>query len=232
MKNGKNGYILWDVDTQNDFFDSKFTYQGRTYDPKLGVPEAGSIRPNLQKLIHYAITKPGWRVMGTVDAHTEADKKHLSKWPKHCMKDTPGQLKIEETRLEDTIFIGMEDLSERLLEKYVVEDKGAVYFEKHERPQDTDPDACNSAAVNPNVAKALKKINPKLITVTGVALGYCVKEAVNYFLDLGYKVALVTDAIKEFSPDELTLYADWKNHGAILVHTRDVLAGKLEELVK
>lgn len=231
--------VIWDVDTQNDFFDSDFEYEGKVYKPQLGVPGAGSIRSNLKELLTYASSNPNYRIMGSVDAHTDADVKHFAKWPKHCKIGTPGQLKIEETNLENTGYVPMEKLSDDRLGDLIYEyqgpydeRQGPLYFEKSERKEDLDPDACNSARVNPNVAPILEKLEPKVIAVCGVALGYCVKEAVEYFLELGYKVALVTDAIKEFSADELALYSDWKARGAYLVHTRDVLAGKLEELVK
>lgn len=228
-----NEYILWDVDTQNDFFDREFEYEGKWFKPALPVPESGDIRPNLAKLISNAKIMPGWRIMGSVDAHTEDDVRHIKKWGKHCMKETLGQTKIYETYpAHGAEYIPAEKIQKEELEEIIQRKTTPVYFEKHERPQDEDPDACNSVRVNANVEEALKIAKPKVIAVAGVVLGYCVKGAVDYFLDLGYKVALVTDAIKEFSPDELTLYADWKKRGAVLVHTRDVLQGKLEELVK
>lgn len=102
-----------------------------------------------------------------------------------------------------------------------------LFFEKGERPEDTDPNACNSCRVNPNVGPMLSLIAPKTIVICGLALGYCVKEARDYFKELGYKVALVTDAIKEFSAEELALYGKWHSEGDTLVHLRDVLEGKL-----
>lgn len=248
-----NPIVLWNVDAQNDFFDAPFDdagekvswelprfsrpsatkpVSGKIYDPGLAVPGSDYIRPHLQSLHEYAQKTPDWRVMGSMDNHTEADVKHLGKWPKHCMKGTPGQYLIEEIRTGKEGWIPLEALSADELEKRIRGASGSVYFEKHERPEDTDPDACNSCRVNPNVAPALTLLQPKVIALTGVALGYCIKEARDYFKELGYKVALVTDAIKEFSADELSLYGTWKEEGDLLVHTSDVLAGRLEELLK
>lgn len=223
--------IVWDVDTQQDFFDSEFVEHERVYKPALAVPGAGAMRQNMHDILSYASNREGYRIMGSVDAHTYKDKKHFEKWPVHCRKETPGQLKIPETRLAGTKFIPMDALTDEDLEAQVVNYSGPVYFEKRERPTDTDADACNSCRVNENVAPALEAVEPGVIAVTGVVLGYCVKEAVDYFLELGYKVAIVTDAVKEFAADELALYAGWKNRGVMLLHTRDVLAGKLEVML-
>ena len=235
--------IIWDVDTQNDFFDVRFEddksepigehprdhypiYQ--EIEPKLPVPDARTVTDNLVKLLMLE-EKPGYRVMGSVDAHVGTEE-HCKKWPAHCIRGTVGQEKIVPPLFRARRYISMEHWTNESLD-VLVESRRALYFEKTQRPEDTDPDYCNSVRVNPNVEYVLEKVNPGMIAVCGVVLGYCVKGAVEYFLDLGYKVAVITDAIKEFDPNELKLYKEWADRGVLLTNTRTVTSGGLEKFV-
>jgi|GEM_PF-3675490 len=221
-------FVLWDVDTQNDFFDTPFTHEGVTYQPSLPVPDARSIRTNLKQLVQYATTHNNWRLLGSVDAHTKDDVRHLAAWGTHCMQGTPGAQKISETYLPTTRFVPAKKLLPEHLERIVTNEQ-PIYFEKHEWKEDATANDCNSCAANRNVEPALRQLQPKTIALCGVVLGYCVKDAANYFLEKGYRVALITDAIKEFAADELAQYASWKDRGVLLLHTRDILNGTLEE---
>jgi len=234
-------FLLWIVDAQNDFFDEEYNvYDGtshttRKQKPALGVPGSRGIRENLRLLVNYAQNTKDWRISGSLDAHTAQDVKHFSRWPVHCLKGSAGYFPIPEVdnrdwyEVERSIAkIEMGKMLVIALKKYYLAGKDPLFFEKGERLEDSDPNACNSCRVNPNVAPALEIIQPKVIAICGLALGYCVKEARDYFKELGYKVALVTDAIKEFSAEELALYGKWHADGDVLVHTSDVTAGKLE----
>ncbi|MBI4144098.1 hypothetical protein HY486_02535 [Candidatus Woesearchaeota archaeon] len=221
--------ILWLTDTINDFFDTRFSHNGKVYVP--GLPVAGSsvIRPNLKQLVTYAWTNPNWKILGGVDAHT-TDVKHFSKWPKHGVKGTPGQMQIEETKLPDAVYVPIECVSKEKLES-IVNFNEPVYFEKAERSTDVGADASLSPRVNYNVAPALAMIEPRVIVLAGLVLGYCVKEAKDYFVELGYKIAVVSDAVKEFDKSELALLDSWEKEGVLLVKTEDIMQGKLEALV-
>lgn len=90
--------IFYDVDTQNDFMNKN----GALY-----VPNAESIKPNLENLTKYACEQ-SIPIFGSVDRHfgTKTYKEReleLSKWggpfPEHCMDETEGQQKINETIL-------------------------------------------------------------------------------------------------------------------------------------
>src|SRR3989339_460088 len=90
--------IFYDVDTQNDFMNA---------DGALYVPAAELIKPALAKLTDYARAN-NIPVLGSVDKHfgTEQYKSRegeLQKWggpfPDHCMSQTDGQDKIDETTL-------------------------------------------------------------------------------------------------------------------------------------
>lgn len=90
--------IFYDVDTQNDFMNSK----GALY-----VPDAESIKPNLEDLTKYACEK-GIPIFGSVDRHFGTPEykeregelaKYGGPFPEHCMDGTEGQRKINETSL-------------------------------------------------------------------------------------------------------------------------------------
>lgn len=239
--NFKKSYLLWIVDAQNDFFDETYavhdwtSHKTRMQKPALSVPRSKNIRHNLNLLSSYARNTKNWCTSGSLDTHTEQDVKHFSRWPIHCLKGFAGYFPIVEVDDRDwnehekpITRITMEKLSDAALNCHLSHlNLNPLFFEKGERPEDTDPNTCNSCRVNPNVAPAMEIIQPKIIVICGLALGYCVKEARDYFKELGYKVALVTDAIKEFSAEELALYGKWHAEGDVLVHTSDVLEGKL-----
>ena len=90
--------IFFDVDTQNDFMNSK----GALY-----VPDAESIKPNLEQLTTFACEK-GIPIFGSVDRHFGTPKykeregelaKYRGPFPEHCMDGSEGQRKINETVL-------------------------------------------------------------------------------------------------------------------------------------
>ncbi|MEK6964430.1 MAG: hypothetical protein AABX70_08480 [Nanoarchaeota archaeon] len=228
----KNPIIVWKVEPINDFFDEPFTQNGMVYQPKLAVPGSKSIRENLSLVARYAANTPGYRDMGTVDDHTANDIMHVKKWGMHSERGTAGQALIHEVQLPNTLYIPQTTEVDPKLVAEATLHTGPVYFFKHERTEDTDADACNSPRANPNIAATLAEIKPSLILLGGVVLGYCVKDARDYFRELRYRVGHVTDATKEFAADELALYGKWKEEGDLLVHTYDVLVGKLEELVR
>lgn len=212
---------FYDVDTQKDFMDKT----GALY-----VPNAEEIKPNLAKLTKYAMQN-SYQVMGSVDRHFESDAE-LKVFPKHCMDGTEGQKKIPETPII-THFPSMYDETLDLLRESYIENRAhsadelkarmaqpAVYFEKQEV----------SVFSNAN-ANLLTRFDAAV--VYGVATEYCVKAAVLGMRKRGLDVLVVEDAIKGIDP-EGTFYAieDMKKAGAKFISTKDVLEGKVEEMLK
>src|SRR5438132_12925205 len=93
--------VFWDVDTQYDFMKA---------DGKLYVPDAEHVIANLGRLTDYAHGH-GIRVIASADDHVMAHpeiSEHpdwQSTFPPHCLRGTPGQKKIPETALRDTLVI-------------------------------------------------------------------------------------------------------------------------------
>jgi nicotinamidase/pyrazinamidase len=82
----ENAVIFVDVDTQNDFMLKKGA---------LPVPDAEAIIPVLELLTRTAESK-GIPILATLDTHSPDDPE-FSRFPPHCVKDTPGWEKIPAT---------------------------------------------------------------------------------------------------------------------------------------
>ena len=142
--------VFWDVDTQIDFMEPA---------GKLYVPGAEEIRLNLAYLTNMG---SGVRLSGSVDAHVPDDPEFVE-WLEHCVYGTPGQLKIQDSSVEDILFVPSARLSSEQLAE-VAAFNGQVIFEK----QDTD------VSSNPNVKPFMDLIEPDLVVVYGVVTEICV----------------------------------------------------------
>jgi nicotinamidase/pyrazinamidase len=192
--------VFWDVDTQIDFMEPA---------GKLYVPGAEEIRLNLASLTNMGL---GVLLSGSVDAHMSDDPEFVE-WPEHCVYGTPGQLKIQDSLVEDILFVPSAKLSSEQLAEVAAFD-GQVIFEK----QDTD------VSSNPNVKPFVDLIEPDLVVVYGVVTEICVNLTVNFLAgDLGYGTVVVVDAVKELDSSEaVSCQADWKAHGVKVVNTSSV----------
>ena len=215
---------FYDVDTQKDFMDAN----GALY-----VPGAEGIKANLAELTRYALRRE-IQVMGSVDRHYEGDAelKGPNGFPKHCMDGTDGQKKIPETPVI-THYPSMYDPSLDLLREAYIENKAysaselkakmsvfAVYFEKQ------DINVFSNANAN-----LLTRFDASV--VYGVATEYCVKAAVLGMRQRGIDVLVVEDAIKGINPKgEFYAIEEMKAAGAKFIKTKDVLEGKVEEMLR
>jgi len=93
--------ICWDVDTQVDFMMAN---------GKLSVPGAEAIIPKLEKLTDWA-HRTGIRIVASADDHDigHAEITDTPDWkttfPPHCMRGTPGQLKLAVTGLHNPLLL-------------------------------------------------------------------------------------------------------------------------------
>jgi nicotinamidase/pyrazinamidase len=210
--------LYWPVDIQRDFIDE---------DGKLTV-KAREIRENIAALTRRAGTIMGlthkahdYRVMGSVDAHT-ADDPEFKTYPEHCVRGTPGQLLIPEAELPKTLYVRNEAYAPKLLDEMAGYREGPVMLEKQH------PDVFT----NPNTDALLSRLNPKVVALYGVCTDICVNAAAEGFLKRGYTVAVITDAIKEYSADAArACKASWAGKGARFMTTDEVLEGGLEKLL-
>lgn len=203
--------IFWDVDTQYDFMRS---------DGKLYVPGAESIIANLAQLRTYARTA-GIRTIASADDHVLEHEEisdapdFKTTFPPHCLRGTPGQLRIPETALDDPIVIEPEPIDPTVLRAQVLGSERDILFHKHKFDVFT----------NPNVEAVLEALDPQAIVLYGVALDVCDRHAVEGLLERrpADSLSLVTDAVSAI--DEETgarLLKEWAERGVHMTTTTDV----------
>lgn len=239
--------IFYDVDTQKDFMNKG----GALY-----VPDAELIKPNLRKLTNYARENfiPG---IGEVDRHfgTPEYKKRegeLQRWggpfPDHCMNNTEGQMKINETFLP---YYEMQGLPPRdnatyiphRLDNKVDRPTLAYYFawtfnaepvemtpweKEHEYRGLFFEKQSYDVFTNPAFPAFLSMANVKQAIVYGVATDYCVKAAVLGMQQRDIQCYVVEDAIK--GVEKATTKAaleEMAKAGAKLITTKNILEGKI-----
>lgn len=198
---GNNNIIFVDIDTQFDFM---------CPDGKLYVPDAKGIRPNIKGLIDFA-NKSGITIISSIDVHIPDDPE-FKDFPPHCIVNTPGVLKIEETVTDrEKILIGPE---EKLKETGQTLDGKQIIIEKN----------TFNIFSNKNTKMVLRLLKLKKCVVFGVTTEYCVKDAVIGLLQEDYIVYLVKDAIRHVSATGGQMAIErMKKMGAELVSTDQII---------
>jgi len=210
------GIVFWDVDTQVDFMRA---------DGKLYVPDAEAIIPNLKRLTDYAHAK-GIRIIASADDHVPGHRELSSHpdlketFPEHCMRGTPGQAKIPETRLRDPLVIepGREDAA--ALADGVRAHGGDILFHKH----------WFDVFTNENVETVLGILGPTAVVLYGVAQDVCNKYAIEGLRQRYSHLRLyaVRDAMKPIDRDMAQRLLDsWAQQGVHIVKTSEIVEGGL-----
>ena len=207
--------IFWDVDTLYDFMRS---------DGKLYVPGSEEIIPALEALTGFA---HGHKIpiVASADNHepTDSELSDTPDWtttfPPHCMRGTPGQLKIAETALTAPLVIEPELQDPGALSHRILAHRGD--FLLHKRALDV--------FTNANVQTLLRTLEPEAIVIYGVATDFCDKYTVEGLLRHWpkAKLFLVTDAIRAIHPDKAEpLLRSWRERGVQEVTSAEVLSGR------
>ena len=170
--------VFVDIDTQYDFI---------SRDGALSVPGAEDIRGNLKTLTDYAVNN-GIKIIASADSHVPDDKE-FEVFPPHCVQNTPGQKKIEETTIAATVVLKNDSADAAGAED--IENADQILLEK----QTYDVFANSSA---PGIFEAA---GGDEYIVYGVATDYCIKAAAVGLLERGYKVTVVKDAIAAVAPE-------------------------------
>ncbi len=198
----KNKTVFVDIDTQFDFMNPKGTFY---------VPNAEEIIDNVEKLFDYA-KEHKIKILSSIDAH-RIDDPEFQRFPSHCVKDTPGNKKIEATTCKDGIVIEnkRQHISETVLnhEQIIVEKQSFDIFD------------------NINVDEIVINLDVSDYVVFGVATDYCIKAAVLGLIRRGYKVSLVTDAVRAVTGEgEKEALSEMRDAGVVFVSTQDVIERK------
>ena len=203
--------VFWDVDTQVDFM----LPHGRLY-----VGGAEALAPNLARLTNYAHDN-GIRILASSDNHDPGDDEisenpdFKTTFPPHCLRNTPGQARIPETRLKDPLIVEPEDAEANVLSSLIRHD-GDVLF--HKRYFDV--------FTNPNVVPVLNALGVTDVTLYGVALDVCNRYAVEGLLKYFPKtsITVVTDAVRALDEDSrCTLLDEWQQRGVKLKEASELL---------
>ncbi len=206
--------LFWDVDTLYDFMRA---------DGKLYVAESEEIIPALRGLTEFA-HRHRIPIVASADNHELSDPEisdapdWKTTFPPHCIRGTPGQLKIAETTLRDPLVIDPELQGPGLLAHRILAHRGD--FLLHKRALDV--------FTNANVLTLLRALEPEAIVLYGVATDFCNRYAIEGLLRHcpGTALYLVTDAMRAIHPEEAErLVAGWRDRGVHLVTTTEVTQG-------
>jgi nicotinamidase/pyrazinamidase len=205
--------LFWDVDTQYDFMRA---------DGLLYVPDSESIIPVLARLTDYAHRR-GLRIVASADDHDPGDRElsatpdWLSTFPDHCMRGTPGQLKIPETALRNPLIVDSAPEDPTAVAVRVRNHDGDILFLKH----------WFDVFTNPNVLPVVDALAPSDIVLYGVALDVCDRYAVEGLLAHrpGIPLTLVTDAVRPIhAAAGAALLGAWSGRGVRLATSEEVMA--------
>jgi nicotinamidase/pyrazinamidase len=210
--------IFWDVDTLYDFMKS---------DGKLYVPGSEEIIPAVKTLTDFAHANR-IPIVASADNHERSDPEisdnpdWSTTFPPHCMRGTPGQLKIVETQLRNPLIIEPELQDPGTLAQQVLNHRGD--FLLHKRALDV--------FTNRNVPVLLRALEPEAVVIYGVATDFCDKYTVEGLVrELPQAgLYLVTDAVRAINPEEgERLIAGWRARGIHLISTRQIVDGNVLE---
>jgi nicotinamidase/pyrazinamidase len=192
----KNRKALIIVDVQNDFCPGG----------KLAVSGGDKVVPVLNEYIE-SFTKEGAPVFASRDWHplkTGHFEKFGGKWPQHCAQNTKGAEFHPGLRLPDDA---------------VIITKGA------EPDSDSYSVFLGKDAKGRSFLDVLKDMGVSELFVGGLATDFCVRHTVLDALDSGFKVSLLTDAVKGVDRQESEkAIKEMTGSGARRVSLRDIHA--------
>jgi nicotinamidase/pyrazinamidase len=203
--------VFWDVDTSYDFMRA---------DGKLYVPGSEEIIPAIRDLTNFAHTNR-IPIIASADNHelSDAEISDAPDWkvtfPPHCMRGTPGQLKIAEAELENPLVIEPELQDPGALVQKVLAHRGDILLYKR----------ALDVFTNPNLPAVLGALKPEAVVIYGVATDFCDRYTVEGLLRHlpNATLYLVTDAVRAIYPEEgERLIADWRERGVRAVTTRKI----------
>ncbi len=206
--------VFWDVDTQVDFIHP----HGKLY-----VNGAEKICTNLSQLTEYA-RKTG-RIVASVDYHDLSDPEisddpdFEQTFPPHCLIDTPGQLKVDETVPLDPLWVDTDAIPEREIQEQLSTHRGEIVIRKKRF----------DVFSNPNIDTVIAELAPDEIVLYGVALDVCNRFAIEGLLERNVTpISLVLDATRAIDPDRgETLVKSWQVRDVRVVSTSDVVSGRV-----
>ena len=186
--------VLWDVDTQVDFVEPA---------GKLYVPGAERARAAMARLVE-AARAAGLPHVASADDHEltdpeiSAEPDFATGWPPHCLRGTPGAMRIPETQQADPVVLG-----ETLVPAEWLHGREFLLLKKTYDP-----------FTNPNADPLLELLDPEEIVLFGVASDVCNDAAIRALRSRGRAVAYVEEASRGIDDARTTsCTAAWRAAG-------------------
>jgi nicotinamidase/pyrazinamidase len=196
--------VLWDVDTQFDFVSP---------DGKLYVPGAEQVLPAMGRLVEGA-RQAGIPHVASADDHELSDPEislepdFARLWPPHCLRGTPGAMRLPETQQVDPVVLGETEVDATWLRgrEFLILKKAYDPF------------------TNPNADRLLELLDPQEVVLFGVATDVCNDAAIRGLLARGRAVAFVEDASRGLDEARTAAcLAAWREGGVRFVTTDEAL---------
>ncbi len=195
--------VFFDIDTQFDFINKK----GLLY-----VKGSEGIVRNIDKLTKFARDN-SILIISSQDTHTRNDIEFEEFGP-HCIKGTEGYKKIKQSLLPARKTISNKKVYTEDELRDIIPRYPQVILEKN----------VLNVFSNPNAFNIFNTVYPEEVYVYGVAVEYCVNEAVEGLIKYNFSVTVVEDAVKEISGGERNkLFSLWEKKGVKFIKTKDLI---------
>jgi nicotinamidase/pyrazinamidase len=199
--------ILWDVDTQVDFVEPA---------GKLYVPGAEQARTAMARLVE-AARAAGLPHVASADDHELSDPEisaepdFAATWPPHCLRGTPGALRVPETLQLEPVVLGETPVAGSWLRgrEFLLLKKAYDPF------------------TNPNADAVLALLDPEEVVLFGVASDVCNDAAIRALRARGRAVTYVEEASRGIDEARTAACtAAWRDAG-VRFATLDELTAEL-----
>jgi nicotinamidase/pyrazinamidase len=206
--------VQWNTDTAYDMMRDDASFKGA-----LPVPGAREIEPTLDELTRYG-RENGVIIVNTADWHNEETQEisdepdYQTTFPAHCMRGTKGARFVPATRPRKPYTIDWQD--ETFDEKALLAAQEIVMYKDH----------FGIFQGSKHADRVVELLNPDRVVVYGVATNVCVNYAVEWLLERGREVYVITDAIKELPGSNLDeILQGWEDGGATLLTAEQYMNG-------
>jgi nicotinamidase/pyrazinamidase len=199
--------ILWDVDTQVDFVEPS---------GKLYVPGAEQARTAMARVVE-AARAAGLPHVASADDHELSDPEisaepdFAATWPPHCLRGTPGALRVPETLQLEPVVLGETPVAGSWLRgrEFLLLKKAYDPF------------------TNPNADAVLALLDPEEVVLFGVASDVCNNAAIRALRARGRAVTYVEEASRGIDEARTAACtAAWRDAG-VRFATLDELTAEL-----
>jgi nicotinamidase/pyrazinamidase len=186
---------------------------------RLYVPGAVQVREAMGRLVG-AAREAGIVHVASADDHDLTDPEISddpdfdATYPPHCIRGTPGALRIPETEQADPLTLGLAAQPPDALRTLVAGRREILLLKKS-----------TSVFTNPNAESLVAILDPEEIVVFGVATDVCDHATIVGLLGRGRRVAFVEDAARGLSEERtVACIAGWRERGVRLTTTDEVVA--------